>query len=350
MQLMTLNKYIIISILIIAIIIYRSFFKRKKIKYQEPLLEKFRIIAENNPESPALMVRKKGKWRALSYSEYYNQCIKFAKSLKALGLKRKSCVCIIGYNAPGYMIAHIGSIMANCIPVGIYTTNNDEMCSYILDNCKATVLVVEDAEYLNKFQSHLKSENNQVKHIMMYSDKPTLTKRTYSRNNGNITINYYDWTSFIKLGRRIRKLDNNIERDDPVALIYTSGTTSEPKGAIITYNNVNGSLKSMIEGVEIPIEEFNERFVSYLPLNHIAAQMIDIYMPIYIGGTVYIADKMALKGTLVDTIRACKPTIFAGVPRVWEKTKEKTDGKINIPLVYPLTYLIKYKMGRLLFV
>lgn len=346
MQQVTLNKLIYLIVFIAVIVfIYNTMDNPPTIEYNAQLLEQFYNIATKNPNHPALMVRKRNKWNPISYSEYYNQCVNFAKSLKFIGLEKGTCVCIMGYNAPGYMIAHLGTIMAGCIPVGIYTTNNEEMCIYIARNCEAKILVVENNEYLNKFSKLFESDNCKINNVVIYSEKP---KTNAIRMEKNATLNTYEWNSFIRLGRNIQKLKVTIENDDSAALIYTSGTTSKPKGAIITYKNINASLKSMmcfIKDSNINIKEYNERFVSYLPLNHIAAQMIDIYMPIYIGGTVYLADKMALKDTLIDTLKACRPTIFGGVPRVWEKIKEKTDGKINIPLVYPLTTFIKYKMG-----
>ena len=77
------------------------------------------------------------------------------------------------------------------------------------------------------------------------------------------------------------------------------------------------------------IEEATERLVSYLPLNHIAAQMFDIYLAISTAATVYISDPMALKGTLPQTLQQVNPTLFIGVPRVWEKISEKISGKLD---------------------
>jgi len=103
-------------------------------------------------------------------------------------------------------------------------------------------------------------------------------------------------------------------------LIYTSGTTGPPKAVMISHDNITWITKNVVDIIEL---NASDRLVSYLPLSHIAAQMIDIHAPIICGASVYFAQPDALKGTLSNTLRDVRPTIFFGVPRVWEKIQEK---------------------------
>ena len=105
------------------------------------------------------------------------------------------------------------------------------------------------------------------------------------------------------------------------SLIYTSGTTGLPKAAMLSHDNIYYTLNYIIQSVKL--RDSCERIVSFLPLNHIAGQLLDCYLPIVIGATVYFAQPDALKGSLVTTLSQVKPTVFVGVPRVWEKMEEK---------------------------
>lgn len=106
------------------------------------------------------------------------------------------------------------------------------------------------------------------------------------------------------------------------SLIYTSGTTGNPKGAMLSHDNFTFVCHSVRKYMPV-LKHGQEVLVSYLPLSHVAAQALDLFTMIYFGGTVYFADKDALKGTLIKTLGEAHPTIFLGVPRVYEKIQEK---------------------------
>jgi long-chain-fatty-acid--CoA ligase ACSBG len=105
-------------------------------------------------------------------------------------------------------------------------------------------------------------------------------------------------------------------------LVYTSGTVGVPKGCMLNHDNLTWDAYSIGRRLD-HIEYGAEIMVSYLPLSHVAAQMIDIFLSLYFGATMYFADKDALKGTLLKTLQAARPTRLLGVPRVFEKIYEK---------------------------
>ena len=106
--------------------------------------------------------------------------------------------------------------------------------------------------------------------------------------------------------------------------VYTSGTTGNPKGVMLSHDNIICHAENCNDWLQF--EESTEVVVSYLPLSHVAGQMVDIWSPMMRKNTVYFADKMALKGTLLETLKEVRPTYLLGVPRVWEKIME---GMIN---------------------
>ena len=136
----------------------------------------------------------------------------------------------------------------------------------------------------------------------------------------------YSWEDFMALGRKVSdsKLDQRIATMKPgncSTLIYTSGTTGPPKAVMISHDNLTWTAKTMCESyIEV---NHTERLVSFLPLSHIAAQLIDIHAPMALGAALYFAQPNALKGSLSKTLKEVQPTIFFGVPRVWEKIHER---------------------------
>ncbi|XP_053575846.1 long-chain-fatty-acid--CoA ligase ACSBG1 [Bombina bombina] len=141
--------------------------------------------------------------------------------------------------------------------------------------------------------------------------------------------NLYTWEEFMELGKDIPDayLDDVINLQKPnqcCVLIYTSGTTGNPKGVMLSHDNITWTAGQASEAGEmIPPEIQQEIIVSYLPLSHIAAQIYDLWTGIKWGEHVYFANPDALKGTLVDTLREAQPTSHMGVPRIWEKMMER---------------------------
>ncbi|KAG9328234.1 hypothetical protein JZ751_015751 [Albula glossodonta] len=118
-------------------------------------------------------------------------------------------------------------------------------------------------------------------------------------------------------------LDSIIQSQRPnecCTLIYTSGTTGNPKGVMLSHDNITWTANAA--GTMTQLKMGDEAVVSYLPLSHVAAQVNDMWICMRFAGTTYFAEPDALKGSLVNTLREVRPTSFLGVPRVWEKMQE----------------------------
>ncbi|XP_061680046.1 long-chain-fatty-acid--CoA ligase ACSBG2 isoform X4 [Syngnathoides biaculeatus] len=255
--------------------------------------------------------------KSLNYKEYYKSCRTAAKSFLKLGLQRYHGVGILGFNSVEWFIADVGAILAGGFAVGIYTTNSPVACQYVAENCKANVIVVENHKQLQKI---LQIQDNlpHLKAIVQY--KGALKEKR---------PNLYSWAEFMELGRDEpdASLDEVIDSQKPnqcCTLIYTSGTTGHPKGVMLSHDNLTWTALSTSRHVGLTVAtESQEVVVSYLPLSHIAAQMVDIWVTMRVGGVTHFADPDALKGSLVNTMKEVRPTAFMGVPRVWEKMQEK---------------------------
>ncbi|XP_027767113.1 long-chain-fatty-acid--CoA ligase ACSBG2-like [Empidonax traillii] len=182
----------------------------------------------------ALASKKGGQWVRLTYKMYYDECCKAAKSFLKLGLQRFHGVGILGFNSAEWFIADIGAILAGGFAVGIYTTNSPEACHYVAENCSADVIVVENQKQLQKILE-IEDKLPQLKAIVQYGEE-IKEKRP----------NLYSWSEFMELGKDVPDTLLNLaigaqKPNQCCTLIYTSGTTGQPKGVMLSHDNVSVS-------------------------------------------------------------------------------------------------------------
>ena len=344
------NDTFIIAVIVIWIIIFILFKKYKngfftsknikedniviskssniKINTNKTILQIFKNISSNEyRDNTALKIYRDTIWATITFKQYYDNCIRFATALN------KNCITkcnvgIIGFNCPAWFYCYFGTMMAsNGLPIGIYSTSSSEIIEHIINECNIRVLLLEDEKQLDKIK---KIKNTNLELIIMYSKPP---------NDYIIDIPIISFVEFMNNVNKIEIQNFNItlpSLDDIATIIYTSGTTNNlPKGVEVSHSMIINLLSSImieINNSDLNISMGEERFVSYLPLNHIAGQLMDLYLPIVIGGSVWFADKNALKTetSLINTLTTARPTIFIGIPRVWEKIANGITENIKI--------------------
>lgn len=282
------------------------------------VIDVFKSTVEKYGDKDAMKYEENAEWISITYSEYFAKCKQFAKSLLFLECKPFQATNIIGFNSKEWLIANFGSILAGGIAAGIYTTNNPESCKYVSEHSEAIVVVCDGLDQLKKF-TDISKKLKHLKALVVYNVETVPEDLTFA-------VPVYTFSDFLTLGKDIADdvLNARMEAQKPgncCTLIYTSGTTGNPKAVMISHDNVTWTARNVLETVNgiTPAD----RIVSYLPLSHIAAQMVDMHGPLLGGACVYFAKPDALKGSLGGTLKAAKPTIFFGVPRVWEKIAEK---------------------------
>ncbi|XP_034940415.1 very long-chain-fatty-acid--CoA ligase bubblegum-like isoform X1 [Chelonus insularis] len=296
---------------------------RVRIKYDEDDKQSHQFIsvpgllmrsAKEYPNHTALVSRAgvDGNRRTYTYKEYESEVRTVAKAFLKLGLERYHSVCILGFNSPHWFIADLAAIYAGGFAAGIYTTNSPEACQYCAENSRANIIVVEDNKQLEKILA-IRKDLPHLKAIIQYEGIAT-------------EKNVLSWYDLLEIGKaesddKLDQVLRTIAANECCTLVYTSGTVGNPKAVMLSHDNLTFDARVITETIQF--KEKSEIIVSFLPLSHVAAQVVDIFTSMSVGATVYFADKNALKGSLIETLTYARPTAFLGVPRVWEKIHEK---------------------------
>jgi len=271
-------------------------------------MEVFADAAKAWGGQPALKQKRQGAWKTWTWSEYVAETRRAARGMMAIGLEPGQGVAIIGFNSPEWFMADIGAIHAGGVPAGIYTTSTAEQCQYIASHSEAAVAVVQNAEHLAKF-------------LEIRDQLPTL-KGIVIIEGSSDEEGVHSWAELLKLGDGVPEADLEAriaaqDADDVCTLIYTSGTTGPPKAVMISHDNITWTAQQALSTIDLTP---GESVLSYLPLSHIAEQVVSVHGPIAVGATTWFAEGMDQLG---DNLREVRPHLFLGVPRVWEKIQAK---------------------------
>lgn len=283
------------------------------------VIQVFEEAVQNYGPNDALREKVNGSWQTTTWQEYAGEVDVVARAFIKLGLEPQKGVAIIGYNCREWFYADIGAIFAGGIPAGIYTTSSAEQCQYIASHCDAQIAVVENAEQLAKFKE-VRDQLPELKAIVMI-------------NGSDDAEDIYSWSDLKGLAEQVSKEDLDARKsaqktDDTSTLIYTSGTTGKPKAVMITHENTTWTAIAGAKSIDM---RAGDHGISYLPLSHVAEQVLSIHGPMATGGTISFAESIEKLG---DNLREIRPHFFLGVPRVWEKIQAKMQaaGAQNSPL------------------
>jgi len=272
------------------------------------------LLARNKDrfgQRTALREKDLGVWKEISWQAYYDHVKHFCLGVVSLGLKPSDKLAILGDNCREWVYADLGAQAANAIAVGIYATNPPRQVQYVLGHSDSVMVVVKDQEQADKvlevadalpLLTHIIVID--MKGLRHYKD-PRLISFQHVQALG-VTHSEKDPGLF-------EKLVSGTQSDDVALMVYTSGTTGPPKGAMLTHRNML-ALAGQFSSV-IPIRQ-EDQVVSYLPLCHIAERLMSVVLALYAGYTVNFSESI---DTIQESLYEIAPTIFVGVPRIWEK-------------------------------
>lgn len=262
----------------------------------------------------ALRYKHLGLWRDVSWQEYFGRAREAGLGLRTLGLEKGDRVAVLGENCPEWVVMDLAIQCAGGVTVGLYTTSSWQQCRYILNHSEVRFLVVENEEQLDKW-------------LKCKDDCPTLEK-----------VILWDWTGLrdfhdpgvmgldelSALGRKrseeqpglFEECIAGVEPADTAVIVYTSGTTGPPKGAMLSHRNLVWIARTM--GELDPDVRLNERdeVLSFLPLCHIFERLFSVFLHVTYGYTVNFVESL---DTVAENLREVSPTVGYAVPRLWEK-------------------------------
>jgi long-chain acyl-CoA synthetase len=275
------------------------------------LPQKLQRWAKQCPNEVALRQKEFGIWSPITWREYEQQARYFGLGLMALSLPPQSRVAVISENRCEWVYSQIGCGMVGMVTVGIYPTSPATEVAYLLQAADVGAVVCEDQEQLDKVIEAM-AELASVPRMIVIDPKGL---RHYENTA---------WQSFESVCQLGREAADHIQQaqvstlaeqapDDIALMIFTSGSTGRPKAAMISYGNIT----AMALGAQHYYHcSSNDAMLSYLPLCHVAEQIFTISLPMQSGAVVNFAESIR---TVQSDLREIAPTIFLGVPRIWEK-------------------------------
>lgn len=255
-----------------------------------------------------------GARQQLTWSKGRADVERAARGLMQLGLDVQDRVGIFSKNRPEWVLADLGAIHAACIPVPVYDTLAGPQIKHIAHHSEMRVLFVANLELLERVLS-IRQELPKLERAILFEGSPPSGAEPFVMT----------WDALLKLGEAhkasnpelFEKRSREMRRDDLLTLVYTSGTTGDPKGVMLTQGNILFQIETLPRVVPISAEDLT---ISYLPLAHIFERTVGEFLPIQHGNMV--AYTRAIE-TLGDDIREYRPTYLLAVPRVLEKMYDR---------------------------
>jgi long-chain acyl-CoA synthetase len=259
-----------------------------------------------------------GIWQEYSWARTWELILDAAHGLLALGIEVGDRVSIQAEDRPEWVILDLATVAVRGITVGFYPTNPAAEVEYLLTDCGATVHLAEDQEQVDRV---LEIDPAMVPNLSRIIYCEPRGVRTYSDDR------LMDWHDFLTVGRQHRAENPDVvvghmaeaRPDDVMTLVYTSGTTGPPKGAMLTNANTAFCITRIIgddglRGNQVPTAD--DLVVTYLPLCHVAERIFSTWHMVSCGLCLNFAESIE---TVTANLREVQPTLFFAVPRIWEK-------------------------------
>ena len=281
------------------------------VKGQDTLPRLFRQVAQDRGAQVAMREKSLGIWRSITWREYGDTVREVALGLVALGLRPGDVVSIVADNRPEWLYTDLGTMSAGGVTNGIYTTDSPKQVEYIVNDSGTRFYFAENEEQLDKILE-VRARCPQLVKIFVY-DMDGL----HDFRDDQVM----PFEALLAEGARYDRehpgaFDPLVEIAQPgdlAILVYTSGTTGPPKGAMLSHRNILFQI-GYSDFVTEP--RAGDQQLSFLPLAHVAERTFSVFYPLYSGATVNFAESI---DTVPENIREVAPAVFFAVPRIWEK-------------------------------
>ena len=279
------------------------------------------------------------KWEEYTWGEVGDMARRLATGLKSLNLREGAHIGIYSKNCREWIISDLAIVMAGYVSVPFFPSLNGKELAYIMDYGDVDALFIGKIETWDQIKDDL-------------PEGMPLIKFPHYDGCSNVTKGH-EWFEFIDSHEPMQN-PNKPKLSDLWTIIFTSGTTGNAKGVMLTYQAIDG-IKVVLDDPNNPLgikHDGNNDFISYLPLNHIFERVVIEWCSFRYGGTISFVESL---DTFAKNLKAVQPHVFAAAPRVWTKLQlglltkfpqKKLDKLLKIPLLSSLLKkLIKKGLG-----
>ena len=261
--------------------------------------------------------KENGNWVSISWNEAGRQINILSEFLKKIEINKGDRVSLISKNSPFWCISDLAIMKIGAITVPAYTTSNENELLYLLNHSESKLALLDEEAYL---------KIKKIKKKLIFTKKFILLENFKITENKSFFIYHKDvLNKKIVTHSQKTNIDYKISKNDTACIIYTSGTSANPKGVMLSHN----SIKSNIEGAKIYLDDIkidNHKFLSILPLSHAYERTGGFLLPIYIGGEIYFSNN---RDQLLNDLQFVNPTLMVAVPRLYDVLLKKISNSIK---------------------
>ena len=279
-----------------------------KISIIMTIAEKYKSIVKKFGSHTALAYLSDDHYKKISYDELNAYRRRLADRWNNFDWSKGEKLALMLPNSPEWIISDLAAATLGIVIVPIHTTYNSEYIKKIVKHSDSKYLVIH-RDYFDKHKATIEELN--FSRIIVVGDSQDLAGE-----------HVHSWP-ILDEDKKLSKLPQNISGSDVHTIVYTSGTTGDPKGVMLTHKNFIFNTEAAKRKVDI---DYNDRFFSFLPLSHAFERTAGYYAPIFSGSSIYFARS---KQSIIDDIKKARPTMINSVPRIFEKIYGKVFDKID---------------------
>jgi len=270
------------------------------------------------PDNKVYHDKVDGQWQALTYSDVLATVENFAYGLASLGIEQGDKVAILSNNNSKWAMADFAIICLGGVTVTVYPTLVATQIEYIIDNSDTKLIITEDdsqTEKIMDFMAHSQTLDKivSIKESEKYSDRVQTFDAVAAAGEKHKAGAGFDFL----------ERANAIQPGDLLTLIYTSGTTGNPKGVMLTHDNLVSNVKSSLKATHVDESDIR---LSFLPLSHVFERMVGHFTGFTVGGQGWFAESI---DKVAENMGEVRPTIMASVPRLYEKIYNRIIENVN---------------------
>ena len=280
--------------------------------------EMFLKRVERDGDKPAFFFKESGQWQPVSWNGFAERAGAIASYLVGLGLQVGDKICMVGGTRPAWCYCDIGGQLAGAITLGAYPTLTPKQLAYILDHADTKVAFVEGIEEINKILAR-RQELTKLEKVVVWDT--TGAESLMASHDWLVPFERVLKTPVDRAVIEARAAE--VDPNGTAIIVYTSGTTGPPKGAMISHANIMTIMRDQDEALKVYEEDVS---MSFLPMAHVAERILAFYGRINTGMSTYFASSIA---KVLEEVAEVRPTVFGSVPRIFEKAYAKIMSTVD---------------------